>query len=917
MNSFEDETQLIGRPKNIGDCPPQLGAYRIIRRLGGGGMGDIYLAEQTSVGRQVAIKVLPRGLLGDAQMLARFNREIHLLAQLSHPHICPVHEAGVEGDTHYYAMEYLPGLDLSGVLETERMDARRAAEIACQIGRALQYAHEQNVIHRDVKPKNLVLVRGERKRRGSTLELEFDDHAYLIDFGLARGTETTKLTVAGQIMGTPSYMAPEQAAADESRIGPATDIYSLGATLYEMLILRPPFVGASMAAVVHQVIHDDPVPIRRVNPRIDRALETIVRKAMESEPSRRYATAGAFADDLERWLTGEVIQAQPASLAYRLRKKMARNKPVTCLLALLIALALGWGGWRGAESEKRSRKRARDHAAAAQALSEGRWRDAIRQADVVLRLFPDDFALRSLKGRARAEIYLVEARGKQARRDELSQGIRRVQAELAALIETRDQARSGQRRAAWLAPSGKRSVWEVEDQLVQLRLRREMADIQAEQSATEALRFDAKHAGVSEFLAALYLNRWQRARKERNADKMRLWADLVARFDTGTYRAKMWHELKLSSSPADASAHLFVYRQIGRRMIPVPLSRTGEQGEVSPTKIDPLPLSASPGRKGRARRGYAYALRRDAFNRVSFPLKLPAGAYLVLFSRPGCLDTRYAVLLRGGGTFEATVSLVAEAAVPEQFVYIPAGSYVTHYDPAALDCTRQKRQSRKVTLPGFAISRFSVQCGEYLDFLNDRSAHTLDAAFRRAPRKSKLAGHLWKKQNGRIVSGKVPLDWPVFAISWNDAKAYARWYTRKHGAGKWTFDLPSEPQWELAAGAGLGWLYPWGDRFEQGFCRTKGARGPRDQPEPVGLFPADESPYGVRDMGGLILTWTRTPTRGPNKEIYRIVKGGTWRFPPSWSRICLRSAQIPPDVPDIVTGVRLVASIKSDQAKED
>ncbi|KAF0246219.1 MAG: serine/threonine protein [Planctomycetota bacterium] len=354
-------------------------------------MGAIYLALQESVGRQVAIKVLPDSAFHDPDAVARFQREIQVLGQLKHPGICPVMDSGLDGKTHYYVMEHIRGLDLARVLGTQRVDPRRAATVAAQVAQALHSAHRAGVVHRDIKPLNIMLTRGEKPRDarydkpdstslGGALKRffswatvsggkgaaaaptvtpsspegalepgmpspEWRDRAVLIDFGLARdGSASTQLTVSGALMGTPSYMAPEQARGDRKAIGPATDVYGLGATLYEMLTLRPPFLGETMGEVIDKVQHQEPVPVRRLNPQVDRDLETIVQKAMEKEPARRYADAAAMAQDLDHWLAGEAIQARRASLAYRIRKRVERNRLASAAIAAAVLLGAA-GAW--------------------------------------------------------------------------------------------------------------------------------------------------------------------------------------------------------------------------------------------------------------------------------------------------------------------------------------------------------------------------------------------------------------------------------------------------------------------------------------------------------------------------------------------------------------------------------------------
>ncbi len=374
-------------------APQRLGGYRLLKKLGSGGMGAIYLGVQESVGRQVALKVLPESAFHDADAVARFQREIQVLGQMRHPGICPVMDSGLDGKTHYYVMEYIRGMDVARVLRLQRVEPRRAADIAAQVARALQSAHDAGVIHRDLKPLNIMLTRGEKPREaaggrsestpfGGALKRffswasmsgsraaaapsaslpglaaesaaeagmpapEWRDRAVLIDFGLARdGAAATHLTVSGAMMGTPAYMAPEQARGDRRAIGPATDVYGLGATLYEMLTLRPPFGGETMGEVISRVVNEEPAPVRSLNPLVDRDLETIVQKAMEKEPARRYASAAAMAQDLEHWLAGEPILARRASVAYRVRKRLLRNKAASAAIAAAVLLAAA-GIWQ-------------------------------------------------------------------------------------------------------------------------------------------------------------------------------------------------------------------------------------------------------------------------------------------------------------------------------------------------------------------------------------------------------------------------------------------------------------------------------------------------------------------------------------------------------------------------------------------
>ncbi|MBI3099861.1 MAG: PQQ-binding-like beta-propeller repeat protein [Planctomycetes bacterium] len=376
------EEPYFADPSLLGIEGSRLGRYRILRRLGSGAMSDIYLADQIDLKRRVALKVLPRELSMNPDRIARFAREIEILARLHHPHICPVFESGRDGEVQFYAMANLEGLDLDQVLKTQRVDPARAAEIARQIADALHCAHQAGIVHRDMKPRNIVVTRGRRKRSdsgkprasaggtdsttGSSVSLpgagsdsrasagprlpspEYEDHAYLIDFGLAFYQEADPLTVAGAVLGTPSYMAPEQAVGGFMTVDARTDVYGAGAVLYEMLTLRPPFTGSHMTEIITRVTSYEATMPSRLRADCPRELEIITMKCLEKDPNRRYATAQDLEADLAHFLAGEPITAQPASVIYKVRRKITRNPAASIGLGLAAALVmllalLTWG----------------------------------------------------------------------------------------------------------------------------------------------------------------------------------------------------------------------------------------------------------------------------------------------------------------------------------------------------------------------------------------------------------------------------------------------------------------------------------------------------------------------------------------------------------------------------------------------
>jgi serine/threonine protein kinase/WD40 repeat protein len=370
--------------------PGVLGDFRILREVGRGGMGVVYEAEQVSLNRRVALKVLPLAATMDPRQLERFRHEARAAALLHHPHVVPVHGVGCERGVHYYAMQLIEGCSLAAVLDVlrgadpggkepgdgpkgpstpggnaaptrplaalntvplrrGRAHFRRVAELVAQAADALEYAHGMGVVHRDVKPANLLLDAG--------------GDVWVTDFGLARLGEGPGLTVSGDLLGTLRYMSPEQALAKHGLVDHRTDIYSLGATLYELLTLRPAVDGASKHEVLHRLAFEEPVPPRKLDRSVPAELETVTLKALAKNPGERYATAQELADDLRRFLDDRPTLARPPSPLQRLRKWSHRHRPLVLGLGVFLTLlaaglglgAVTYGVRQGELAEERSR----------------------------------------------------------------------------------------------------------------------------------------------------------------------------------------------------------------------------------------------------------------------------------------------------------------------------------------------------------------------------------------------------------------------------------------------------------------------------------------------------------------------------------------------------------------------------------
>ncbi len=303
------------------------GDYEIIREIARGGMGVVFRARQVSLNRTVALKMILAGQLADDTDVKRFYTEAEAAANLDHPGIVPIHEVGQHEGQHYFSMGFVEGQSLSQHLAEGPLPSREAAELIRRVSEAIEYAHQHGVIHRDLKPANILLDQNGNPR--------------VTDFGLAKRVQgDSGLTGSGQIMGTPSYMPPEQAGGPRGDVGPAADVYALGATLYALLTGRPPFQAATAMDTVIQVISDEPVPPRRLNASIPRDLETICLKCLEKEPRRRYGSARALAEDLIRFLSGEPIEARPVGPVERAGKWVRRRPVIAALSASVVVTVL-------------------------------------------------------------------------------------------------------------------------------------------------------------------------------------------------------------------------------------------------------------------------------------------------------------------------------------------------------------------------------------------------------------------------------------------------------------------------------------------------------------------------------------------------------------------------------------------------
>ncbi len=358
--------------------PPLIAGYEILAELGRGGMGVVYHAQQVSLGREVALKIVLAGAHAGWSERSRFRVEAETAARLKHPNIVAIYDVGEQAGLPYVALELVEGGSLAESLTKSPLASAAAAGLAETLARAMEHVHQHGIVHRDLKPANVLMTA--------------DGVPKITDFGLAKWVDVASgHTQSGAIMGTPSYMAPEQARGEAKLTGPPADVYALGAILYEMVTGRPPFKGVTAQETVRQLLTEDPVPPSRLQPQISRDLETICLRCLQKEPARRYAGAGALADDLRRYLDGKPILARPTPSWERLVKWTRRHPGAAMVLvvivlaaATLLASSLAYNARLRREREIADAQR--DAAKTAQRQSEADFRLAL---DAVQRFYTD------------------------------------------------------------------------------------------------------------------------------------------------------------------------------------------------------------------------------------------------------------------------------------------------------------------------------------------------------------------------------------------------------------------------------------------------------------------------------------------------------------------------------------------------
>ncbi len=904
-----------------------LGDFRLIERLGEGGMGVVFLAEQISLRRRVAVKLLRPEISSSKSAAARFEREALAAARLNHPSIVAVIAVGEHRGARYIAMEYVEGVGLDEVLRQaaqggEPVAVLRAVRWCCQIAQALAAAHQQNIVHRDVKPSNIRITP--------------DDRALLLDFGVARDLDSTGGTLTETFIGSPFYAAPEQVAASGGQIDGRTDVYSAGLVLYECVTGTMPFAGRSLEQALHSILTVEPPPPRRCGRGVPRDVDTVVMKAIDKSPARRYQSAAALADDLLAILELRPISARPHGRIERVMRWARRRRAAAAALATgAAALALGLMLAAGLAVRQQRENARQIHAIVSEARS-----------------LLDSYT------HSRASIMEQEAYY---------------------------EIVSKQRGARFMSREEDAKVDAAETAVRTSRRQREGMFYRVLDLASQAERAGASSAQAEELRARAYLQRYLEAELA-DLIELPLYRDLVMQHDPrGLLTAELRGQTHLSLKCAAPGVSFDVFRRVfdsdereggERRLVCVPLRGWPKQVPQGSWALRVVPGSSAAHAGGLEPEDHiievcgqpvrdSVFVSRDAGNvrrgarlvsidgkdvqdvtwaRTFDAAPAPQGGHEYVLSLPGTPPlTLRAASLQELGIELAQAKELAEAGGVRARVWtkgtltdmelppglslrttaspllpgelsrvdpsqagsldLEPGDYVVLARAPGMESVRlavgaQRGSTRALdiqllpagtTPPGFVrlepnlrpprwVMEHEVTLREYFEFLNDpQTLSEVNASPQRIryPYNGEEANGQRDSQGRFLKPEGWEWDWPALHVSWNDAAAYAAWRAqRERAAGRdWTFELPTQDEVVAASGCGRHTDYVFGDRFSAKWCSSCFSRV-KPWPEHVMSYPVDESALGVFDLAGSASEWTRT--RWQDHLPHYMHSGGSW-----------------------------------------
>ncbi len=898
-----------GRAAAAEPLPASAGKFALGEELGRGGIGRVVEARDADFGRPVALKLLIDS--ADATAMERFRREARLTGYLEHPNIVPVHEMGMLPGTKqwYYCMKRIAGRDLSRVIRQAKAAAgdkaatkslkwslRRMVEAFRDVCRAIAYAHSKGVIHRDIKPANIMLG-------------EFGE-VLVVDWGLARelhervpvtqvfepvddvehhsdreSSSSPGVTTAGEIIGTPAYMSPEQALGRHDQVDVRSDVWSLGATLYEILTGRPPFEAPSPRELARKIVKEIPVPPRTRDATISADLEAICLRALSRKPADRYADAGEMATDVEAWLDGAREQERRDVLAAEL---LARGREAAAKFFRLRgeaaaarreheSLNIGTETWAPLE-KRRLLWDLDDRASMLERGSAEAFAEADETLASALSNAPDNTEARQLRARLHWERYLeAEAAGNPA-----------------DMVLHRRIVESHHDRslAAELRGEGEVSV------------------------ATRAYRcrclLDGREVRPEE-LSVRGLHPW--SGRDLHGTQPPLWP---AGEPAAPVRLKV-HAASCEPAPLEG-AGVWAFRCVPMDRVLVPVTPGG-----APRMGDAVPAAALdalfPSPTYRPRGPGLYLGRTPVVG-----VRLPMGSWLLVVAAEGRAAARVPLAVGRQETQEIAVTLFEPAEIPDGFVQVPGGRFIMQGDKyEGVENNPYRRDVDDVF-----VARFPVTCGEWAEYVNGAGEdpprlprHTgtgkpywpvlpagrtcvPDAAFRATQPDAFSA--LQRIEND---PGPWQPEWPVLATSWLDGAAYAKWRSARDGR---LLHLPHEDEWEKAARGVDRRAYPWGPTLDPVFANVQGSFQGVPRPTPVDSFPYDESPYGVRGLAGNASDRCLNDPGMDRWPEWRVIKGGSWQKYPLFARSTYRVGA-PAETTNLGNGHRLACAVRLSRAE--